>query len=369
MDYLPGIVYYIIATLVSYFLANRDYRRAQKTNKPKIKILTIIIITLLFGIYNYIITKTSTPTAGDRFIYIQNYTGHRETPSIGLDFVITIFRHFTKDYTIFFYASTMITTFLTLIAYRISKQATPKSLLFLLCTQYITYTISVLKQSYANAFATLALVFALNNSNLKDKILCGVCVFLSILFHHTGFILIPICLLLVKQQKKRNITVYIILLTLMIIFLEPLLRYLSATLSRIIPIVSIKIDNYLFENSSESNLQINNLLTIVKGIPFYVITLIGFAKRKELSNKIYSYDNLLLINCLLSITYVLTIFNAWIYRFSYLFLFASGILYSKIRDTIGRKNNLALFNILTILLVLYLTIRHIILTFINYGGY
>ncbi len=368
MIFIVSVAYYIIATVISYLIAKKDYKRFIKNKGPKLTIISVIIISLLYGLFNIIATKTSSVIGGDRQNYIYDYTGVRSSSSDGLNLVISFFNIFTNDYLVFFYASTIIVVFITLLAYRISEHTTPKTLLFLLCTQYVSFTLSVLKQSYANAFAALSISVALNEKTTKNKILCAIFVYLSILFHHTAFILIPICIILCKKQRKRSLYFYLTAIILFIIFLEPILTITSNISSHIAPVISVKINSYLLENATESGLRPENLTTAIKGIPFYVLTIAGFMSRKKLLKEQTRYDDLLFLCSILSVSYLLTVFNGWIYRFSYIFLLSAGMLYTYIRSTLNKKTNICIFSILTIGILSYLTIRYIALSFLLYGG-
>ena len=82
---------YILLSLITYYIIKKQYRvSVNQTNclsfKPKISFKYMLVISLLFGIFNLIITIMSNGNyGGDRLNYYIEYQGIRSTTSPLLD--------------------------------------------------------------------------------------------------------------------------------------------------------------------------------------------------------------------------------------------------------------------------------------------
>ena len=378
---MAAVLGYIAVSYFSYIIIARRYRKVKNTylyveseqNQDKIirtKMTTkmILVISLLFVLYNIFVTFISNRTGGDRGIYALDFYGYRTPASEGLTFIIKLVKVFTNNVHWLFYVSTFIPVALTLTAYRISREASPKSLLFLFATQYILFTLSVLKQAYANVFGVLFIVFLLRNNGKKDLIYSIACAFLAIWFHHTGYFLIPLFVMIkVKKNSVRNIF-FITIMFVAIFFLQPILFRIASLARPYAPIVTVKIHQYL-RGDVLGSIQTEGRSTFLKGTPFFMLTLLGFIKRKQLVNQIYNYDNYLFLSITLSLIYLATVYNGWIYRLAYYLYFPAGVFFSEIIKRTRLKSNRQILDIGILGITAMFTLRFLALMFINYGGF
>ncbi len=381
MDLVVSICCYLFVVIVALFLSTyririkigttSSYRRdlnACKQRDDRLSFVAIVMISAAFVLYNVIVTKMNSATTHDRQIYTLVFYGYRTSPSAGLSYVISIVKRFSSNVEVLYYVTTLLCMTITLIAYRVDNEASPRSLLFLLTTQYIFFSLEGLKQAYANAFAVLCIALALRNDGKKDTVMSIVSIILAITFHHTGYFLIPIYIALRLKKDKKTTLASFVLLALMIAFFEPFLMRVASILSPYASTLSAKIYQY-FGDSASDDLQTEGVLTFVKGFPFYVITIVGWIKRDKLVKSVENYDNFLFISGILSFTYMATLYNAWIYRLSYFFYLPEGIFYAVLMRNIENHRNKVLFMCSTIVVTSLLTLRFVMLMYFNYGGF
>lgn len=366
LDFIPSIFLYIFLCIISIFIAKKDYKKQKNGNK--LSIISIFIISLLFTIYNVFITKTSISLSGDRQNYLYAFNGIRESSSVGLAIIINVIKSFTNEVEILYYASTFITMLVTLLAYRKCKEATPNSLAFIFTTQYVLFTFAGLKQCYANAFAALSIITALQKEKVKDILLSILFAIIAIFFHPTAYILIPILLLvLTKKSKVKNIVLLLLLVAIILSF-EQLISVAGNIIEPYIPELTTKINQYIGENANDA-LGSTGRLAILKGIPFYIISIIAWINRDKLKDKIKNYDNYMVISIIASTTFITSFYNAWIYRLSYYFYLPTAILFANIIDKSTRNNNTKLIKLLIFGTSTLLTLRYVFLIYSNYGGF
>ncbi len=381
MDLLISVICYLFVVVVVLFLSTYKFRLKtgngatqydtadlKNHNSNRISFVTILIISFVFVLYNVIVTKMNATPPHDRQIYILDFHGYRVSPSVGLTFIIDFVHSFSHNVEYLFYLSTLITVFLTFVAFRIDEEARPRTLLFLLSTQYFFFGLEALKQAYANAFAVLCISLTLRSQGKKDTVLAIVSIILAICFHHTGYFLIPIYILLRIKKNKKTILISFLILILSILFFEPVLLRIASLVSPYASYFSQKIYQYFGEAASD-DLQREGLLTFVKGFPFYVLTIVGWFKRTKLVDKVRNYDNYLFLSGMLSFSYLATVYNSWVYRLSYYFFLPTGVFYVILLKNIENHRNKILFILATIGTSALITLRFVMLMYFNYGGF
>jgi len=300
--------------------------------------------------------------AGDRQNYIVNFSGSRESPSIGLTAIMGLLILNGESFQMLCYVSTFVSMFITMMAYRYSKDATPKVLLLLFSSQYVLTTLTALKQCYASAFAALAIVLMLQNRKKSKEVVIWTLILLAILFHPTGYILVPLYFLIrYYSDKGKDASKALVPLLLFSVLFIPLLNILSSIISSFVPGLSGKIDEYFGESADDPTSE-NGLLVIVKGIPFYIITWLGIKWRNKIKAKILFYDDYLLISILCSFLYMMNLYNVWMSRFQFLFQLAVYTFFCLMVRYIPKGARI--YNLI-LLFTVVITIRFLILV----GGY
>ena len=371
---LVNIAVYTILILLSYFKAKYGYATNRNTlmkkrKRPLITIVSAIALTILFTLYNVLVTMQGIKTdniTGDRLIYSMNFAGLAEAGSLGLVLLIKFIRLFTDNSEWLFYGTTFICVMITFISFRKVEDTTSNAVLFLVLTQWVFCTIVNLKQCYSVAFSTIFFVFALKRNSIKNVLGCLVSILMAILFHPTGYILLIVYPCMLFAKSNRSVNTILVLCIFIFIFFIPIAQ-ISIKLTRVIaPSLSDKL--YQYFGSGDISFA-DNAISFVKGLPFYYITVIGFLRRKKLSVIVKNYNKYLVLSIFASLVYLLSIYNEWLFRLIYLFYFPIAIFWgqlfkyninklSKVIDCVIVLGGLAV--------VLY---RYIMLMYINYGGF
>ena len=373
---------YMIALLLSIQLATEQYRRMLRLDderrlyggpppatSAKLSLASMILIALLFALCNLVATRLSGGAmGGDRQNYAIAFQGLRRSSSAGLMYMIGLLRRVTSNAHLLFYAATFFSLLITLAAYRISEDAAPKALFFLLTSQYVFFSFTGIKQCYANAFAAVCIVLALRGRGLRDALLSLLMIILAIWFHPTGYFLIPLYLLIRMRKTKARIFVFFLLMIAAVFLLEPLMLRLAALASPFAPTLSFKIREYFGETANEY-LQNSGFGTLFKGIPYYIITALGWLKRRRLVDRIEHYDSYLLLSGITSFIYLATIYNGWIYRLSYYLYLSAAIFFVQLMWYEDDEKNDQIINFAVLGINAFYTLRYIALIFLRYGGF
>ncbi|MFW5670019.1 MAG: EpsG family protein [Acetivibrio ethanolgignens] len=366
---------YGFVSIVSYLLIKQNYilylseTNLGKQKANKLRIASIFAISSLYTILNWFATKIlSNNTLGsDRLNYSIEFSGVRSVQSPGLQFIFDIVKKCGGDIYSVFYLTTFITVFITLIAYRRSKLASPKLITLLLVSEYVFFSFTGLKQSYAAAFSFLFFVNAIENKTKKGTMLCLFDIVLSILFHSSGYILIPLLVILRIDRNNKKRLYFLILISIMcLIFLPNIMQFVSARLGSFLPILSYKIDNYFGNFSGGLDSQWS---AIIKYFPFIYISIWGVLNRKRLMYEIEEYDLLLLVSVIGSLIVLYSIYSYWFQRFRYSFSFPVFLLYDLIDRNESLKGNKIINDSVVVGGTLFVTARKILLIFKNFGTF
>ena len=374
---LISITLYTLCWLISFVLVNIQYKHYLKVNplyasksssyisKPskKMPIWLILLICTLFTSYNYYTTTTNAVLGADRQNYLFEFEGSRESPSIGMFMVMGAFSYFNFEFETLLYVSSFISLFFPLLAYRYSKDATPLSLLLLFLSLYIINSFTALKQCYTNAFSTLALVLLFQNKTKSKEIAIILLIILSMFFHPTGFILVPIYVFCRYFDTNYNVKRLIFFIFLFSLFFEPLLRLIGSALS-FIPFLSEKIDEYFGSGSGEW--EEHGFMSVLKGLPFYYIAFWGIKLRGKLKEYILFYDEYLLITIICSFFFIMNVYNYWMSRFMFLFLFVIYTFFCTMAQYLpNRKQSI----IAVLIMTAVITYRDIYLVYTLWGAF
>ena len=72
---------------------------------------------------------------------------------------------------------------------------------------------------------------------------------------------------------------------------------------------------------------------------------------------------------MLSFCYIATVYNGWLYRFSYYFYLPVGLFFASILRNAKNKGNKWVLGSIVIGLLFILTYRFVVLTFVNNNGF
>ena len=110
-------------------------------------------------------------------------------------------------------------------------------------------------------------------------------------------------------------------------------------------------------------------MSTLKGIPFYIITLVGWIKRRELIDEINNYDNYLFLSGVISFIYIASVYNSWVNRLAYFFYLPVAIFFVKMMRYVSNINNYRIINASVIGINALFTLRFVVLIYMNYGGF
>lgn len=373
-----GIFVYTIVWMVSCMIVHHHYNRQRMLNEGtdewdrsirnnvKMPVFTALVVSGLFTLFNVYATTQSVIIGGDRQNYILNFNGYRQTPSIGLGFVIDFVHLIGGDIYTLFYVTTFICVFITLMAYRLSKKADPHAFYLLCITQYFLATLTALKQCYASAFAVLFFVLLLEYHSRKSRLAAILCIVLACLFHPSGYILIPLYIIGVVKKTGRNIAIYLLALIIIGVFFERFMLGAAILLKPMAPSLTTKLLEYFGE--STDMVQNGISISFLKGIPYYFIALVGLARRKYFRDEIDNYDSYLVIVVTGAFIYLISIYSTWLGRFIYFFSFVTFVFYSQLLKTMTMKARMTYGMLVQGSLVL-VTYRFLYLVYKLYGGF
>jgi len=355
-----SIAIYTLCWLFSYLIVRGRYRKSPKNKMP---LITIVVVSLLFTLYNYYLTTNSTSMALDRQNYLAEFEGLRDSPSLGVILVQSLIIKLGGGFDALLYFSSFTCVFLTLFAYRLSKQAVPFTLLLLFVSLYISTSFINIKQCYTNALSSLILVLLIEHKGALVNMICIFLIFLACVFHSSGFILIPIYIYMMYYNKDLNVKKVVLLLVFFAIFFLPIMQFFASVVSGFVPLLSNKINEYFLEGSIHA--ENSSIITIFKGVNIYYITYIGIKWRNKLKELIPNYDKFLFVSIVCSFLYIMALYSYWMSRFMYLFIFVVFIFFSELILYIPQRKKAI---IMVFLFTSVITYREWILIYLLYGG-
>ena len=133
-----------------------------------------------------------------------------------------------------------------------------------------------------------------------------------------------------------------------------------------IPALEYQMSGY-FDTTGQLQNEIN-IFTVFKGLPFFIITIYAIINRKSLYNKIKNYDKYILLSIVCSLTYLMSLYMYWTWRFGVYCLFPVFSFFSQIvkYHTNSKEKNFVC--LIVMFLLLFITIRYLIQCFYTYGG-
>ena len=362
-----ALIIYLVILLVAYYPVKYRYRHCNNDSSKvnKIPYWELVIIPLVCSVFNKYVSFGKPISGGDRFNYLQDFNG-RLTGNYGFDKFLKWSHIFTDDFYYVIYAVTFICCFISLLSYIICHDTVPICLFILFCTSFILDSFSAFKQCFACAFASIMFAALSYPKSLKREIICIVCIVLACSFHTTGYLLIPI-FLIIRNLKKIDFKFVFIAVVLIAVFLQPVMLFIAQHTSSVFQRLSYKITEYFIEDSSHN--EDGSSIAFLKGIPYYVATFLGLLNRKKIKEQDDSYDKYLLILCIGSISYACSIVSYWLIRVISILYFPISIAIYKIISSEKNPKFRLLEYIVVVGGMAFFTLRSLILNILNYGGY
>lgn len=368
---LLTILLYSVIVFAIYGVFVRKYEQISVIeSQGKIHFLFIPFFSLIFALFYFILTEMSGKVGkwgGDLANYYYKLENNLPT-SEGLDFLYGLLRNINFSFVDFLFFTTFVCTLLALSSFRKCSNVTPVAILFFLCTDFVFLTFAQLKQCYACAFACLFFSDIMEKSLRLKNVRCFFWAVLASSFHTTGYILFPILILMNVLEKKKNSFILIMFIFICLLFVaKPLLIIFSGLSQSVLPVVSLKIAQYFIEENSIA--EGGSALTFIKGAPFYFITLWAFVRKKNYSDIISNYDGFLFVSVIGSVLYLFSIESYWMFRFTAIFYFPMAVFWGKLFELEQNLFDRYFLAFLVFATAVIVRFRHIILMYLNYGGY
>lgn len=362
------ILPYVLITFLFFFWAKRKvkiqigpYKSVRKA-KNDISWFMIIITSIILGWYSTIVS--STKSIGDRARYAYRFVNNWRKPfSTGLNVLIDFVHSFSNDEKMLFFCVTFLCTFLTLYAYRISECGNKYALFYILCSDYLIFSFYGLKQAPAMAFGAIGIIYFIQ----KKYIRAVAFIIIAISFHESAAITIPIVMICSISRKRIFRCASYVIMALFLLFFSGMTRFSFEIIGKYMP--SLLQESMPYLDSSGGFAISYNLLTVIKGMPFYILSVFICLERGKYKDTIKYYDNYLIMSLFVSFVWFTTLYMYWMERFAFycyvpLFIFASE-LFKLCR---GDKKTEYIRYAFTGSLFLF-TMRYIGIIFMKYGGF
>ena len=366
IDYIIKIILYFLIVWFAFGLSSRLYKQTGKV----LSVISLLLISLLLSWYSVISLPEIYNSSGDRSLYcfLYQYDIDIVNRSRGLAVVFDFLRPISKSRNFLFFTTALFFIFITLLSYKRCRQSTPQALLLLVVSIYFIYGYALLKQNMANAFSCAAFVCFFNLNDEKRTRKAGLLLFvllfvaLSIVFHESAYLLLLVFPVLVMWNNRyvRGIG-SVLIISLIVAF----------------PFINASLLTYVMDTSEELESQVSdyvstglssNILTIVKGLPFYIITIAGFVYRKRYVRDINNYDRYLFLSIVLSATSLLSVVNYWYFRFGMLLYLPVFVFAGQLYNELKKNNKKAVWYTVTCLVLIGLSVKSLVQYYFGHGG-
>lgn len=357
--YILKTILYFVMIFSIYFIV----RRKKKLNQ-KLKFSTKFFISLLIASYS--ILATAHPYVMDKAIYALKfssdiYLSQVFNESIGLGLYEMFLHLFTYNPMILFSLTTFIFSYIILTAYDKCEEAKPITLLFLLISEFLFFSFYQIKQCLAVSLVTLGFVEYFNE-NKKIAIFYFI---IAVLFHESSLIVFPILFLLKGTSSSIIRVIEYSLFAICILFFNEITSMLLKIVTTLIPALENQVSIYTNNGSIVTS---NYFLTILKGLPFYIIVFFALLQRKRNYKTKKNYDKYLILSCFNCLTIILSGYMYWMFRFGIYFYFPTFILATYVYDGFYRLNDKKIFLFTTITIFVALAVKLWLQYYFQYGG-
>lgn len=308
---LLKIAVYPVIIWIARHIARRDWRkRIAFLDEEKMRTKSIFWISLMIGLYSMSFNHTF--WWGDVVYYDAFFSeGLRFPDSFGLNVIYWVLHLFTRNIDVLLFSVAFLSTFVMLLAYREYESARPVSLLFLFFTPFFIEACQVnLKQGIACGLAALCI-----NEIFRKRWKFAALFFLAAtLFHITAAVILALTFIAVRAVSIKHKAVKLgafALVFICFVFSNQMFAIL-ARIASVIPVLGSKFAEYASDSGAIG--QDSTGLIVIKGIPYYLITLIGFWERKKLVRSVNNYDGFLVVSVLASLSYILSFRSYWMSR-------------------------------------------------------
>lgn len=374
MVYVLKIAAYVMITLVSCavcgrFLTMKDglkWSFHTEQDAPT-GIGAIVLSSVLYGWYATICSPVPY-NASDRLHYVSRFVDCWRKPwSPGLNAIGDFLHLFTNNPHALFFLVTFLCVLVTLWAYRTRNGGYREALLFWASSTCTIESFYLLKQAPAIAFGTLSIILLMKDNFRYRYIACAAALAAAVSFHETALILIPIyCALFLTKWKWIRWASYL-LVAVGVLFFGPVSRIAFSIIEVVMPPLFEQVSPYLDETGAMSFSL--NVLTPLKGFPYFLITAYGFWNRPRLKDEIRYYDWYLMLSVCASAFFVLSAYMYWMWRFGTYCYFPMYIFASELYRKASDRRLAQVFFGLVLSSLAFFTLRYLFQCYFLYGGF
>ena len=360
--------------IVIYFVLFYCVHKTAKThrNKNKFPGYAIIGYAILFGIYA-ILVGNPVPTS-DRYNYGIRFMDpgwNISSESIGLNFLYDVLRPISLNPDFLFFSVEAIYVAIALLAYRCYKGARSESLLFLFSSTFPIFGFMGLKQAVSQGIITvvMALYFSLaQERNIAYKffldLLMLVLMISAILFHETSLV-VPLILFFTAFWKYKLVRFvgYIAMVSGLLAF-----GYILNTFLLQVGDISEELASQTEHYQNSDDGFTGSVLTIVKGVPFYIISFIAIRNRRKYVHIIDNYDKYLFLSLFISCAVAASAYNYWMFRFAFFFYLPVFVFASELRFAMYQSGLSIKWYHWSYVIMLLLSIKELSQYYFLYGG-
>lgn len=346
-----------------YFFQNPKYNQKEEVSSKqmnKVPILNLFLISIILSLYSSYLATSGYLTDTDRYAwsFLYRYPAYYESPEalfnsgteIGFLLINMLIDSFTNNpYWLFLFVA-FITTFINLYtAAKISKSYALLIFLYLV-SLYFFYSTFLLRQVLSVAFVNLAYIAYLKDRKFKYFFYCIV----ALSFHATSIILFLIFFIFNKVKTAKQY--FYLLIISIVVFVA-----FGSIFNTILPKIPY-IDKFIDIENMNLSTGGGSLTSILKGLPFYFITVVAIIRRHKLKQIMYKADFYIVCSLFYSVSWLLTYNMYWFFRMGMYFLLPTLILVPNLFSTIKNSRKRILYYIIFISTLIIITYRQIFIT-------
>ena len=334
------IFLYAMFAIVSFIVAKVEYKPLKIEKERTIlsflkggqlSLFSVVLLSLFAVVINMYYTHiTMNHMAGDRANYQYDFTRDLTAATAGLTYIFNIVDRHGGSFEDVLYLTTFVSIVGFLLSYKIYKNSTPLGLLFCFLSPCLFNSFINLKQTYANAFASVAIVLMMRNKSWGNELLILLFLWLACQFHPVAFLMIPIYILFrffIKEEKEYNLSSVLIVVFLVMVSLGVLMTLVAKLIAPILPYLASKLFQY-FEGGEDQTAE-SGWIVMIKGIYCYYISYYLMKYRRYIQSNMIFHNQMLILSLIISVCYLISPFNYWLPRTAYLLEFPLLLYWAK----------------------------------------
>lgn len=334
------IFLYAMFAIVSFIVAKVEYKPLKIEKERTIlsflkggqlSLFSVVLLSLFAVVINMYYTHiTMNHMADDRANYQYDFTRDLTAATAGLTYIFNIVDRHGGSFEDVLYLTTFVSIVGFLLSYKISKISTPLGLLFCFCTPCLLTSFIALKQTYADAFASIAIILMMRKKSKWNELLILLFLWLACQFHPVAFLMIPIYILFrfyINEEKKYNLSSVLIVTFLVMVSLNILMTITAKLIAPILPYLASKFLQY-FEGGEDQTSEVG-WIVMIKGIYIYYISYYLMKYRHYIQSNLGFYNQMLILSLIISVCYLISPFNYWLPRTAYLLEFPLLLYWAK----------------------------------------